>query len=84
MEESHSLRSLFYSAKEDKSSLESRGDTNSETYRDLVNATITKFKECQRQVGIVSLFSSNESLDDLSTGDIQYIHSSANSSLYRG
>ncbi|CAI7604929.1 hypothetical protein N7533_003136 [Penicillium manginii] len=73
MEEPTSLRSLFSSAKDDKTSLESRGDTNSESYRDLVNATITKFQECQRQVGIVSLFSSNESLDDLSTGDIQYM-----------
>lgn len=72
MEESQNLRSLFSSAKDDKASLESRHDTNTETYSDLVNATIAKFQECQRQVSIVSLFSSNESLDDLSTGDIQY------------
>lgn len=72
MEESQNLRSLFSAAKDDKTSLESRVDTNSESYRDLLNATIAKFQECQRQVSIVSLFSSNESLDDLSTGDIQY------------
>ena len=72
MEETQTLRSVFSSAKEDKISLESRGDTNTEAYRDLVNATIAKFQECQRQVSVVSLFSSNESIDDLSTEDIQY------------
>lgn len=72
MEETQNLRSVFSSAKEDKASLDSRGDTTTETYRDLVNATIAKFQECQRQVSIVSLFSSNESIDDLSTEDIQY------------
>ncbi|KAJ5881299.1 uncharacterized protein N7473_012352 [Penicillium subrubescens] len=73
MEESQSLRSLFTSAKDAKTALESRGDTNTESYRDAVNATIAKFHECQRQIGILSLFSSNESLDDMSTGDIQYM-----------
>ncbi|GLI72649.1 type 2A phosphatase-associated protein 42 [Penicillium ochrochloron] len=73
MEESQSLRSLFISAKDAKTALESRGDTNTESYRDAVNAAIAKFHECQRQIGILSLFSSNESLDDVSTGDIQYM-----------
>ncbi|OOQ89331.1 putative TOR signaling pathway regulator (TapA) [Penicillium brasilianum] len=73
MEESQSLRSLFASAKDAKTALESRGDTNTESYRDAVNAAIAKFHECQRQVSILSLFSSNESLDDVSTGDIQYM-----------
>lgn len=71
MEESQSLRSLFTSAKDAKTALESRGDTNTESYRDALNAAIAKFHECQRQIGILSLFSSNESLDDVSTGDIQ-------------
>lgn len=72
MEEPQSLRSLFDSAKEQKNSLGSRGDTNTETYRDEVNAAISRFQECQRQVSILSLFSSNELLEDVSTGDLQY------------
>lgn len=71
MEEPQSLRSLFASAKEQKSVLESRGDTNTETYRDEVNATIAKLQECQRQVSMLSLFSSNELLEDVSTSDLQ-------------
>lgn len=73
MEEPQSLRSLFASAKEQKDTLGSRGDTNAETYRNEVNATIAKFQECQRQVSMLSLFSSNELLEDISTGDIQYV-----------
>ena len=72
MEEPQSLRSLFASAKEQKDALGSRGDTNAETYRDEVNATIAKFQECQRQVSMLSLFSSNELLEDISTSDLQY------------
>ncbi|KAJ5893548.1 hypothetical protein N7495_005239 [Penicillium taxi] len=73
MEQSQTLRSLFTSAIEKKSSLESRGDTNSDAYRNDVNQTIEKFQECQRQIGILSLFSSNESLDDVSSGDLKYM-----------
>ncbi|KAJ5312458.1 hypothetical protein PENANT_c027G07875 [Penicillium antarcticum] len=73
MEEPQSLRSLFASAKEQKDKLGSRGDTNTEAYRDDVNATIAKFQECQRQISMLSLFSSNESLEDVSTNDIQYM-----------
>jgi immunoglobulin-binding protein 1 len=73
MEEPQNLRSLFASAKEQKDKLGSRGDTNTETYRDEVNAAIAKFQECQRQVSILSLFSSNELLEDVSTGDLQYV-----------
>ncbi|CAL5870933.1 uncharacterized protein PFLUO_LOCUS5175 [Penicillium psychrofluorescens] len=73
MEEPQSLRALFATAKDNKTALASRGDTNTDTFRDDVNSTIAKFRECQRQVGILSLFSSNESLDDVSTGDIPYL-----------
>lgn len=71
MEEPQTLRSLFASAKAQKSSLGSRADTNTEAYRDEVNAAISKFQECQRQVSILSLFSNNELLEDVSTGDLQ-------------
>lgn len=71
MDQPQSLRSLFDSAKGQKNNLGSRGDTNTEAYRDEVNATISKFQECQRQVSILSLFSSNELLEDVSSGDLQ-------------
>ncbi|KAF4214522.1 hypothetical protein CNMCM8980_000687 [Aspergillus fumigatiaffinis] len=73
MEQPQSLRSLFTAAKAEKASLESRPDSNSDSYRKDVNATIAKFEECQRLVGQLSLFSSNEPLEDIATRDIQYL-----------
>ena len=72
MDQLPNLRSLFSSARESKVALESRGDTTTTAYRDEIKATISKFQECQRQISILSLFSSNESLDDVASGDIRY------------
>lgn len=71
MEQPQSLRSLFATAKAEKSELETRPDTNTDRYRSDVSATIAKFEECQRLVDVLSLFSSNEPLEDISTGDLQ-------------
>lgn len=71
MEQPQTLRSVFDDAKREKTALETRPDTNSNTYRSDVNATIAKFEECQRLVGALSMFSSNELLEDISTVDLQ-------------
>ncbi|KAL4887488.1 TAP42-like protein [Aspergillus karnatakaensis] len=73
MEQPQSLRSVFDDAKRAKTALESRSDSNSDTYRSDVHATIAKFEECQRLVGALSMFSSNELLEDISTGDLPYL-----------
>ncbi|KAF7591233.1 hypothetical protein BBP40_001838 [Aspergillus hancockii] len=73
MEQPQNLRSLFATAKTEKSALESRLDTNTDQYRNDVNATIAKFEECGRLVEVLSLFSSNEPLEDISTGDLPYL-----------
>ncbi|EAW13046.1 IGBP1/TAP42 family protein [Aspergillus clavatus NRRL 1] len=73
MEQPQSLRSLFAAAKAEKTALEPRPDSNSDSYRNDVNATIAKFEECQRLVALASLFSSNEALEDVSTGDLPYL-----------
>ncbi|KJK68467.1 TAP42-like family protein [Aspergillus parasiticus SU-1] len=73
MEQPQSLRALFAAAKSEKSVLESRFDTNTEQYRNDVNATIAKLEECARLVAVLSLFSSNEPLEDIATGDLPYL-----------
>ncbi|KAL4802296.1 TAP42-like protein [Aspergillus unguis] len=73
MEQPQTLRSLFADAKREKNSLETRNDTNTDSYRSDVNATIAKFEECQRLVDALSMFSSNELLEDISTSDLQYL-----------
>jgi len=65
------LRSLFVAAKADKTALEARPDTTSELYRRDVTAVIAKLEECQRLVRLLSLFSSNEQIEEVSTGDLQ-------------
>ena len=72
-EQPQNLSSLFASAKADKAALENRTDPNSESYRSAVNAVIAKFEDCQRLVGLLSLFSSNEPIEEVSTGDLQYV-----------
>lgn len=73
-EQHHNLPSLFASAKADKAALENRSDANSELYRSAVNAVIAKFEDCQRLVGLLSLFSSNEPIEEVSTGDLQCVY----------
>ncbi|KAL2864677.1 IGBP1/TAP42 family protein [Aspergillus lucknowensis] len=73
MEQPQTLRSLFTDAKQQKVSLESRAETNTDAYRSDVNATIAKLEECRRLVGALSIFSSNELLEDISTSDLPYL-----------
>jgi immunoglobulin-binding protein 1 len=70
MDEPQTLRTVFTDAKRQKTALEARPDTNSDTYRSDVNAAIARFEECQRLVSALSMFSSNELLEDISTGDL--------------
>ncbi|RMJ28521.1 pathway regulator TapA [Aspergillus sp. HF37] len=73
MEEPQNLRSLFDAAKAENTSLGSRPDTTTDRYRSDVDSTIANFAECQRLVSLLSLFSSNESLEDIATADLQYL-----------
>jgi len=68
-----SLQSLFAAAKAQKHALELCLDTNSESYHSGFNDEVNKFKECEQLVAQLSLFSSNESLEDVATADLQYL-----------
>jgi immunoglobulin-binding protein 1 len=65
------LQALFVIAKNQKKSVESATETNNESYHELVATAIKRFEECQRFIAQLSLFSDNESVDDISTGDLQ-------------
>ncbi|KAL3472100.1 TAP42-like protein [Aspergillus californicus] len=73
MEQPKTLSALFTEAKREKTALESRPDSNTEAYRSDVNATIAKLEECQRLASALSMFSSNELLEDISTNDLPYL-----------
>ncbi|KAL4968790.1 IGBP1/TAP42 family protein [Aspergillus stella-maris] len=72
-EQPQTLKSVFTDAKREKIALETRPDSNSDAYRSDVNATIAKFEECQRLAAALSMFSSNELLEDISTNDLPYL-----------
>jgi hypothetical protein len=67
------LQALFASAKAQKKALEAISETDSQSYRDTLNDVISQFEECQRLVAQLDLFSPNESVEDIATGDLQYV-----------
>jgi immunoglobulin-binding protein 1 len=71
-EQPQSLRDLLQAAKAHQQSIESSAQPNSDAYRGEVSAAVAKLEECQRLISQVSLFSSNEGLEDITTADLQY------------
>lgn len=70
-EQPKKLSDLFTSAKLNKDGVESGLSSNTEGYQEKVNLTIGQLEECQRLTSSLSLFSPNETLEDISTADIQ-------------
>lgn len=66
-----SLKELLQAAKAQKQSIEYSAEPNSDAYRQEVSDTINKLQECQRLISQLSLFSSNEGLEDVSTSNLQ-------------
>ncbi|KAI5289559.1 hypothetical protein KEM54_003663 [Ascosphaera aggregata] len=73
-EQSQTLRSLFQSALSLKEELSSAtADGTSDAYRDRLRDAISKLEECQRRIAQLSLFSSNESVEDITTNDLPFL-----------
>lgn len=68
------LQALFASAKAHKEALEAISETDSPSYREQLNDVISKFEECQLLTRQLCLFSPNESVEDIATGDLQYVN----------
>ena len=66
-----SLKELLRTAKAQKQAIENSAEPNSDAYRQQVSATINKLQECQRLISQLSLFSSNEGLEDVSTSNLE-------------
>ena len=73
MAESQSnIRTLYAVAKALSKDLEN-WETTSQIYQDNLRAAISSFEECRRLADRVSLFSPNETQDDISSSDLQYL-----------
>jgi hypothetical protein len=70
--EPQSLRGLFSRAERTREELSSSYEPNSPTYQENLRATIATYEECLKIAEQVSLFSPNETLEDISSSDLQY------------
>ena len=66
------LRTLFASAEKGRQILESYLESSSSDYQAKLKAAIASYEECQKAVDGLALFSRNESLDDISSENLQY------------
>ena len=72
MEPETSIRSYFASAQTQRKSLENSPDTTTAQYQDDLRAAIASLRECRNLADRISLFSPNETEDDITTLDLQY------------
>lgn len=66
-----SIRSLFDAADAAKEELRGPYDSNSGHYQQSLQTAITKYQKCKDLINQASIFSLNESLEELSTSDLR-------------
>ena len=71
MEFQPSIRTLFLSARNQHKELEQSSDPTSIIYQENLQAAIATLEECRMIANRIALFSSNETEDDISSGDLQ-------------
>lgn len=72
-DEPQSLRSLFEQAEEEQAALANIYDSTSPQYREKLSAAIQSYEKCRRQASELSIFSPNESLEDVATTSLPYL-----------
>ncbi|KAL5113960.1 Type 2A phosphatase-associated protein 42 [Pleosporales sp. CAS-2024a] len=68
-----SIRALFSNAEQARQELAASYDSNSATFQEKLSKTIATYEQCLELSEQVSLFSRNESLEDIASGDLQYL-----------
>jgi len=68
-----SIKSLFSSAERQRKDIEASWDSNTATYQQNLAAAISTYEDCLKLADRLSLFSPNETLEDLTSGDLQYV-----------
>ncbi|KAM3424305.1 Uncharacterized protein BST61_g11158 [Cercospora zeina] len=72
-EENRSLRSVYDEAEKKRNAIESSFDSNAASFQDNLTTTIQLYEECLKIAEQIALFSPNESVEDITTGDLQYL-----------
>lgn len=73
MESQSNIRTLFASSKAQRKDLESNLEPSSAVYQENLQAAIATLDECRRLADRLSLFSPNETEDDIASSDLQYL-----------
>ena len=71
MEHQSSIRTLFSSARNQRKELEQSSDPTSTIYQENLQAVIATLEECRVVADRITLFSPNETEEDISSGDLQ-------------
>lgn len=72
-DEPQNIRGLFLTAERVRQSLVSPYEPNSPAYQENLTMTIATYEECLKLAEQVSLFSPNETLEDISSSELQYM-----------
>lgn len=70
--EDQSIKGLFSKAERAREELAASYEPNSPTYQENLENAIATYVQCLKKVEDFSLFSPNETLEDVSSSDIQY------------
>ncbi|TVY25860.1 Uncharacterized protein LHYA1_G005656 [Lachnellula hyalina] len=68
-----SIKSLFSSAERQRKDIEASWDSNTAEYQQNLAAAIKSYDDCLKLTDRLSLFSPNETLEDVTSGDLQYL-----------
>lgn len=71
-DETRSIRAVFADAEQKRAILEN-APYNSSTFQDSLLAALTLYEQCLSIADRISLFSPNESLEDITSGDLQFL-----------
>lgn len=67
------LSSVHTEAERHRRTLETAISSNTDTFQETLSSAITAYQECLRIAAAVSLFSPNETLDDIASRDLHYL-----------
>ncbi len=65
------IKQLFNTAESRRKSVESSSDSNTAIYQQNLEAAIASYNTCHQLADQLSLFSPNETLEDIASGDLQ-------------
>jgi hypothetical protein len=68
-----SIKSLFSSAERQRKDIEASWDSNTAEYQQNLAAAIKTYDDCLKLADRLSLFSPNETLEDVTSGDLQSV-----------